>query len=143
MRKLLAVAAVAVLFGCEDREGRQTDLGVGGSGPSEPTAQQPSPPAGIETRPFTGDQANIAGRVESVEQGSLVLLEDSGQRTTVAVHPQTQVIIDGQAASLEQIQEGSQVRASFDPSTDQNTPGRIEIQTMGQGQQQPAPQQQY
>ncbi len=123
----------------------EPQAGVGGSG-TEPSAS--------ETRPFTGDQANLSGKVESAGEGSLVLLQPDGQRTTLAVNPQTEVIIDGQAASLEQIQEGSQIRASFDPSSGQNEPGRIEIQTEQTGsqpmqpaqqptqQQQPAPQQQ-
>lgn len=126
-----------------EQQNAQTQVGVGGSGMEEPTApEQAAPqPEPLTSRPFTGDQANITGTVEKSDPGQLVIRQEDGQLTTLAIHPQTQVLVDGQARSLDQLQEGSEIRASFDPSSGEKGQARLEIESLAAGQQ-PAPQQQ-
>jgi hypothetical protein len=70
----------------------------------------------------------LTGRVENFDH-SAKTLTISGQ--SVKVDSSTEVMKDGQTASLTDISEGDQVRASFSGSGDAMTAQRIEVMSAG------------
>jgi hypothetical protein len=71
----------------------------------------------------TGNLRTVTGQVQKVDQNSITL----DQGVTLTVDSQTQILRRGQpvAAGISAIQEGSQVRASFDPAS--NRAEKIEV----------------
>jgi hypothetical protein len=102
--------------------GASVNEGVGGSGAG-----------GAQARPDTDDQgyaeANViyTGRVRSVSQQRLVLVDEGGAANTLSLAPDVRVLREGQQVSLRSIQEGSVVRASASLYTRGNPVTQIEV----------------
>jgi hypothetical protein len=103
--------------------GTSVDEGVGGSGRA----------GDAQARPDTDDQgyavANViyTGRVRSVSQQRLVLVDEGGATNTLSLAPNVRVLREGQQVSLRNIQEGSVVRASASLYTRGNPVTQIEV----------------
>jgi hypothetical protein len=97
--------------------------GVGGSGRA----------GDAQARPDTDDQGyavvNIihTGRVSSVSQQRLVLVDEGGAANTLSLAPNVRVLREGQQVSLRSIQEGTVVRASASLYTRGNPVTQIEV----------------
>lgn len=87
-----------------------------------------------EDRPFLGDAQIIAGTVEDVEGGSVTLRQRDGKQVTLALHPNTVLLIDGEERTLGELREGTEIRASFDLTPEPAAPnagaGALEIETL-------------
>jgi hypothetical protein len=80
--------------------------------------------ASASTSASPSSQREVAGLVESFDHASNTF-RISG--TSVKVDSSTEVLKDGQRASLTDVQEGDEVRASFSGSGDAATANRIEV----------------
>ncbi|WP_257451946.1 hypothetical protein [Archangium lipolyticum] len=102
--------------------GTPVNEGVGGGGAG-----------GAQARPDTDNQgyavANViyTGRVRSVSQQRLVLVDDAGAANTLSLAPNVRVLRQGQQVSLQSIQEGTVVRASASLYTRGNPVTEIEV----------------
>ncbi|HYO54805.1 hypothetical protein [Archangium sp.] len=100
--------------------------GVGGSGTAgigDPNAEAPGVGGGGNAggdRPDTSNEgfavANIiyTGRVRSVSQQQLVLVDDGGLVNTLSLAPKVRVLRGGQQVSLQSLRQGTLVRVSGD-----------------------------
>jgi hypothetical protein len=61
------------------------------------------------------------------EKRSLKVTSSAGVEQDVKLAPSATIMRDGAQAGLDQLKEGDQVRASFDPSTNQAT--KVEVQS--------------
>lgn len=55
----------------------------------------------------------VTGKIAKVSRRSISIAADTGEEKTLQLAPETTVVIDGQEAQRSQLQEGQEVRASF------------------------------
>lgn len=67
---------------------------------------------GEEIKGHASDEV-ITGRIAKVSRRSISIAADTGEEKTLQLAPETTVVIDGQEAQRSQLQEGQEVRASF------------------------------
>src|SRR6267143_2446995 len=96
------------------------------------SATQTPPSQAGTTTSATKDVANkeLSGVVKKVDKDkqSLKVLSSAGVEQDVKIAPSATITRDGtQVAELEQLKEGDEVRASFDPSSNQAT--KIDVQS--------------
>lgn len=105
----MGAAAVLLAAACEDRGG--ADRRAAGTGSSAARTEPGAPGA------QAGAQSTVTGQVVSAKKDELVL-KQAGQDKDLKlkVDEKTQVMIDGQQSSIENVREGTQVRASYDAS---------------------------
>jgi len=99
------------------------------------SATQTPPSQAGTTTSATKDVANkeLSGVVKKVDKDkqSLKVLSSAGVEQDVKIAPSATITRDGTKAELEQLKEGDEVRASFDPSSNQAT--KLEIQSSAAG----------
>jgi hypothetical protein len=59
------------------------------------------------------DDQVVAGKIAKVSPRSLVIRTDTGEETTLQLVPQTGITVDGRDGRRTQLEEGQEVRASF------------------------------
>jgi hypothetical protein len=59
------------------------------------------------------EQLMVTGQVLSTTRDSMILADPAGRRMELRVDDQTQIMMEGEPASLDDIREGSEVRASY------------------------------
>jgi hypothetical protein len=119
-RKILVVSASALLAmaGCTDRGDTERQ----GERRAEGQAAQP---AGQEASAQSA--ATITGEVVSAKKDEIVLKEQGkDDELKLKVDDSTQVLIDGREATIDNLREGAQVRASFDSAQGDRRATRIE-----------------
>jgi Cu/Ag efflux protein CusF len=100
-------------------------------------------PAGSDTSDKTQQQTaakhQITGKVVSVDTASRqVVIDHQGRQWTIDVTNNAPVYVEGKKASLGEIREGQQVRASLDPEKTTRTAIRLEtVPSTGKSQSQP------
>jgi hypothetical protein len=92
-------------------EGRDTPLRAG---TSAETGQRGAQARDTDNAGEAVVNAIYTGKVRSVSNRALVLLDDSGQPFTVEVGAQTRFISKGQRISAQQLKQGTRVRAIVD-----------------------------
>lgn len=99
----------------------------------EQQSQQPQQATG-----GSGMQQQVSGELSSAQSNAVVIQSASEGSISLKVDPSTQVFIDGQQGSIQELQQGSDVRASYtvDQQNNQKKAIRIEV-TSAQGGQQP------
>jgi hypothetical protein len=106
-----------------------------GEAPAQSPGQEGRPPnqtpSQATTSPGTnapGQPSEVSGRVALVDVMGQELAIDAGTATTqVKVAPDAQITIDGKRASLKDIHQGAQVRASLERSGDETHAKKIEV----------------
>jgi colicin import membrane protein len=121
---LVSAAAAALLLGTGCAHGGKQAEGTARAEPEQPQ-QQPSQQPGM---PGAGMAQSSSGTVQAASPAEIVLLEDDGTVLRLTVDPQTQVVVAGVPASAEDIQPGSDVRASYDTSGAEPLALLIEVQ---------------
>ena len=95
------------------------------------SATQTPPSQAGTTTSATKDVANkeLSGVVKKVDKDkqSLKVLSSAGVEQDVKIAPSATITRDGTKAELEQLKEGDEVRASFDPSSNQAT--KLDVQS--------------
>jgi hypothetical protein len=124
-----AFAAVVLLAGaaCQRQEnGTQGKQQAGSAQQSRQSAQQQASSQGSSTA-----QRTVQGRLVRASQDEIVLRQGSGEPDLrLKVDPDTKVTVGGgQQGSITALQEGTQVRASYDESS--GAPKAIKIEAMG------------
>ncbi|MDY7232210.1 hypothetical protein [Hyalangium rubrum] len=92
---------------------------------SEP-AQQPMAQAPLPSTPSQGEQL-IIGEVLTASEREVMVSVRGEPQLRLQVGPSTQIIVDGQQGRAADIQEGSQVRASYRDTQGEPTAVRIEV----------------
>jgi|SRR5882762_2997825 Cu/Ag efflux protein CusF len=96
--------------------------------PADQSSATQTPPS---TTSATKDVANkeLSGVVKKVDKDkqSLKVLSSAGVEQDVKIAPSATITRDGTKAELEQLKEGDEVRASFDPSSNQAT--KLDVQS--------------
>lgn len=150
----LAASAAVLLAACQDRGGeRQAQQGSQPqAGREQPTGgQQPSQAGGSQAsgtgseatgtgsqssgqaQGSTGQQASsqaktVSGEVVRADEKQLVLKPADGQELRLTLGPDTDILIQGREGTVTEIQQGTQVRASYDESGGQPRATRVEVQ---------------
>ncbi|WP_434346290.1 hypothetical protein ACN6A1_32390 [Myxococcus virescens] len=100
----------------------------------QPVAAAPSPqaqqPQGAQTQ--QGSEQQIVGEVLRANDDELLLSSQGEPQLRLQVSPQTQVMVDGRQASAGEIQEGSQVRASYRTDEQSGEPQAVRIEATSQ-----------
>jgi len=139
MRKLLigvaAAGFVAAVTSANAAEPNSTtDQGSSATpAPADKSSATQTPPSNTGTtasasKELTGKE--LSGVVKKVDKDkrSLKVLSSAGVEQDVKIAPSATITRDGtQVAELEQLKEGDEVRASFDPSSNQAT--KIDVQS--------------
>src|SRR5467141_4387200 len=135
---LIGVAAAgflaAVTSASAAEQGSTKDQGSSATkAPADQSSATQTPPSQAgTTASATKDVANkeLSGVVKKVDKDkrSLKVLSSAGVEQDVKIAPSATITRDGtQVAELEQLKEGDEVRASFDPSSNQAT--KIDVQS--------------
>jgi hypothetical protein len=105
----MGAAALLLAAACEDRGG--ADRRAAGTGSSAARTEPGAPGA------QAGAQSTVTGQVVSAKKDELVL-KQAGQDKDLKlkVDEKTQVMIDGRQSTIDNVREGTQVRASYDAS---------------------------
>jgi hypothetical protein len=90
-----------------------------------PSSTSPSTTTPSTTTPPTTGAANsqVSGDVKSTDAPAMaiIIVLPSGDEQNLSLSNDASITRDGKVASLDQVKEGDQVRASFDPSTHKAT----------------------
>lgn len=94
--------------------------------PAEPTMSGTTPGAAAATPPLMepgasessdvkahSDDQVVSGRIAKVTRRAIAIESDTGERKTLALVPETWITVDGQDAKRTDLQQGQDVRASF------------------------------
>src|SRR6266850_3849636 len=139
MRTLLIGVATAgfVAAVTSANAAEQSSTAAQGSSATQAPANQPSTTQGVSNKAETTVGANkelaskeLSGTVKKVDKDkrSLKVLSSAGVEQDVKIAPSATITRDGTpVAELEQLKEGDEVRASFDPSSNQAT--KLEVQS--------------
>jgi hypothetical protein len=73
-----------------------------------------------------GGEKVLDGKVSSVYGQTLFIVSPLGQDEVLVILPETVISVDGREAKLSDIQEGQDVRASYDDRDGRNVASRIE-----------------
>ncbi|QDE66296.1 hypothetical protein BHS09_04390 [Myxococcus xanthus] len=100
----------------------------------QPVAVAPAPQAHQQQGPQAqkGTEQQIVGEVLSANDDELLLSSQGEPQLRLQVSPQTQVMVDGRQASAGEIQEGSQVRASYRTDEQSGEPQAVRIEATSQ-----------
>ncbi|CAM4516434.1 MULTISPECIES: hypothetical protein [Myxococcus] len=104
---------------------------------SEQLRQQAQQPGAVAPEPQgaqaqQGSEQQIVGEVLSANDDELLLSSQGEPQLRLQVSPQTQVMVDGRQASAGEIQEGSQVRASYRTDEQSGEPQAVRIEATSQ-----------
>jgi len=133
---LIGVAAAGFLAAVTSaKAAEQTTKDQGSSATKAPADQSTATPAPASqtgtTASATKDVASkeLSGVVKKVDKDkrSLKVLSSAGVEQDVKIAPSATITRDGTQAGLDQLKEGDEVRASFDPSSLQAT--KLEVQS--------------
>ena len=134
---LIGVAAAgflaAVTSASAAEQGSTKDQGSSATkAPADQSSATQTPPSQAgTTASATKDVANkeLSGVVKKVDKDkqSLKVLSSAGVEQDVKIAPSATITRDGTKAELEQLKEGDEVRASFDPSSNQAT--KLDVQS--------------
>jgi len=139
MRTLLIGVAAAgfVAAVTSANAAEQSSTAAQGSSATQAPTNQPSTTQGVSNKAETTASANkelaskeLSGTVKKVDKDkrSLKVLSSAGVEQDVKIAPSATITRDGTpVAELEQLKEGDEVRASFDPSSNQAT--KLEVQS--------------
>jgi colicin import membrane protein len=72
------------------------------------------------------EDSAVAGKVADVSVDTLTVKTDDGRSVTLRVTGSTQVTVDGRQRSIGDLQQGAQVRASYDASSGEKTATEID-----------------
>lgn len=109
--------------------GRQGSTGTPGA---KETGQGANPGAAAGGAAAPDTKHALVGTVRSVDTDkSQVVLDAAGKRWTVEVQRDAAVFVEGRKASLDDLKEGQQVRASLDPTKTTTTAVRLETLPAG------------
>ncbi|NVJ00093.1 hypothetical protein HV824_18455 [Myxococcus sp. AM009] len=95
----------------------------------QPVAVAPAPQAQQQQQ---GTEQQIVGEVLSANDDELLLSSQGEPQLRLQMSPQTQVTVDGRQASAGDIQEGSQVRASYRTDEQSGEPQAVRIEATSQ-----------
>ncbi|QDE95163.1 hypothetical protein [Myxococcus xanthus] len=99
----------------------------------QPVAVAPAPHAQQQgAQAQAGTEQQIVGEVLSANDDELLLSSQGEPQLRLQVSPQTQVMVDGRQASAGEIQEGSQVRASYRTDEQSGEPQAVRIEATSQ-----------
>jgi hypothetical protein len=71
--------------------------------------------------------STIVGKIQTVSQRRVSILDSEGLRHDFTLSQKTQLVRDGRSMPLEQLREGTEVRATYDLANDPNHATRIEV----------------
>ncbi len=130
MRKgsiVLGVAAAALFAGSSAVRAEDHGTQTSSSTPSSTTTQSSS-----TTQSSMSQSKELSGQLKSVDKDkrSLSIADSSGGQKDVKLSSSATITRDGTTSSLDQLKPGDQVRASFDPSTNEAT--SITVQSKSQ-----------
>ncbi|NVJ10693.1 hypothetical protein HUW63_36490 [Myxococcus sp. AM001] len=97
----------------------------------QPVAVAPAPQA-QQQQQQQGTEQQIVGEVLSANDDELLLSSQGEPQLRLQMSPQTQVTVDGRQASAGDIQEGSQVRASYRTDAQSGEPQAVRIEATSQ-----------
>jgi hypothetical protein len=153
----LAASAAVLLAACQDRggerqaqQGSQSQAGreqlAGGQQPSQAGGSQASGTGSEATgtgstgttgsgqsQGTTGQQATaqartVSGEVVRADEKQLVLKPEGQEELRLTIGPDTDILIQGREGTVTEIQQGTQVRASYDESGGTPRATRVEVQ---------------
>ena len=142
-------AALALAAGCKDagdaaptRTGATTTDGASrtrSADPSSPARSMQDKSAQDRTgmggtAPGAGEQKSVTGTVAQASADELQVDTANQPGMRLKVNNSTRITIDGKDASVSELREGSQVRASYQGNGDQATATRIEARSSRNGQ---------
>ncbi|WP_284664584.1 hypothetical protein [Myxococcus sp. SDU36] len=101
---------------------------------TEQLRQQSQQPVAVAPAPQAqeGTEQQIVGEVLSANDDELLLSSQGEPQLRLQLSPQTQVTVDGRQASAGDIQEGSQVRASYRTDAQSGEPQAVRIEATSQ-----------
>lgn len=98
-----------------------------------PAPQPPPPPQQQQgAQAQQGTEQQVVGEVLSANDQELLLSAQGEPQLRLQVSPQTQVMVDGRQANVGDIQEGSQVRASYRTDEQSGEPQAVRIEATSQ-----------
>ena len=97
----------------------------------QPVAQAPLPSAPQPSAQAQSDQF-IVGQVLTASEDEVMVSVRGEPQLRLQVEPSTQIIVDGRQGGAKDIQEGSQVRASYRDSEGEQKAVRIEVTSSAQ-----------
>lgn len=113
--------------GTEGAGGKRPHPQAQGTGDDRRFGNAPAQESGQAGRPAT-QPMEVSGRVALVNAADHELAIDAGTATTqIKVAPDAEITVDGKRGSLEDIRQGTQVRASLERSGDETHAKRIEV----------------
>lgn len=98
----------------------------------QPVAVAPTPQTQQGAQAQQGTEQQVVGEVLSANDDELLLSARGEPQLRLQVSPQTQVMVDGRQASAGEIQEGSQVRASYRTDEQSGEPQAVRIEATSQ-----------
>lgn len=116
VRKITLLAAAGLLAGTRAaaQESKREQRNEASQSSAQASAQQQS-------------AKTVSGQVTKVSKDELTVESSGGQPMKLKVNDSTQVTVGGQQKSIDELQQGAQVRASYDESGGDRTAKRIEV----------------
>jgi hypothetical protein len=108
----------------------QSDEASGSTASKDPIIEQGDPVKGH------AEDSVVSGKIARVLRRSVVIVSDSGDQSSLLIVPETTIEVDGRDAHRSDLQEGQDVRASFDEVNGRNVAVRIRA---GSGARAPSP----
>jgi colicin import membrane protein len=107
--------------------------GTGSTGSTGSTGTATGSTGSGQAQGTTGQQATaqaktVSGEVVRADEKQLVLKADGQEELKLTIGPDTDILIQGREGSVTEIQQGTQVRASYDESGGQPRATRVEVQ---------------
>jgi len=140
-RMLLAGLAIAMLAGCQNQQRSQEAQegqaagGTGGTGGGAMQGQQAAGGSDSGRQMGQAQQQMAMGTITEVQEDQITVRTSDGEQMELTLDDSAQILMNGQPISRDRLQQGASVRAAYREQDGEMRVERLDVQSMGAGQQ--------